>query len=70
MSITPKQRQDLAAKAGVNEQFLYQCLRGLRNMSPKNAVKIEKLSKGAISRADLRTDWADVWPGFKAKKVA
>ena len=37
--------------------------------SPKNAWAIERATKGAVTRRDLRPDWRDIWPDL-AEPVA
>ncbi|MCZ2498153.1 hypothetical protein GN316_15415 [Xylophilus sp. Kf1] len=33
-----------------------------RQPGPKHCVAIERATGGAVRRADLRSDWADIWP--------
>lgn len=61
--MTPQERKELAAKVGVNEQYLYQCLTGRRDMDPVEAIRIERDSGGRVTRFDLcRRRGADIWP--------
>lgn len=61
--ITPEERRRLAEKVGMNEQYIYQCLTGRREMSAVEAVRIEQASEGAITRKMVcTTSWADIWP--------
>ena len=61
--ITPDERRQLAEKVGVNEQYLYQCLTGRREMSASEAVRVEKESGGKISRKMLcQGSWQAIWP--------
>ncbi len=40
-----------------------------RRPSPENCVSIEKATKGAVSRQDLRPDdWARIWPELSTPK--
>jgi DNA-binding transcriptional regulator YdaS (Cro superfamily) len=55
-------RRRLAAKAGVSEVYLYQCLTGFRDMKPADAVQVEIKTASEITRRDLRRDWAEIWP--------
>lgn len=48
--IGTRRRHAIAAENGINEQYLYQCLRGLRDMRPELAVQLEKSTGGEISR--------------------
>jgi DNA-binding transcriptional regulator YdaS (Cro superfamily) len=61
--ITPFERQRLAKKVGISEQYLYQCLTGRREMSAYEAVRVEQASEGILSRKMLCQDsWKDIWP--------
>ncbi len=61
--VDSKLRQEIAAQMGLNEQYIYQCLTGRRNMKPIQASAIEKLTKGAITRKMVcRTTWQGIWP--------
>lgn len=61
--ITPEERRRLAEKVGMNEQYIYQCLTGRREMSAVEAVRIEQASEGTITRKMVcTTSWADIWP--------
>lgn len=61
--ITPSERKALAEKVGVHEQYLYQCLTGIRDMNPANARRIEDESGGAITRQMLcQKTWRGIWP--------
>ena len=51
--IAPDERRALAEKVGMNEQYLYQCLSGRREMSAWEAVRIEQESGGKITRKML-----------------
>jgi DNA-binding transcriptional regulator YdaS (Cro superfamily) len=62
-TFTPEQRRRFAAAVGKNEQYIYQCLTGLRNMSPSLARQIEDKFPGEVSRKDLCQDtWRSIWP--------
>lgn len=44
-------------------QWLRPDVRTGREVPPKQCVRIEQLTKGAVSRRDLRpNDWAEYWP--------
>jgi DNA-binding transcriptional regulator YdaS (Cro superfamily) len=61
--ITPEERRRLAEKVGMNEQYIYQCLTGRREMSAAEAVRVEQASEGAVTRKMVCTSsWADIWP--------
>lgn len=59
---------ELAAKLGVPPSYVSQMASGHRAVSPIRAVAIEKATKGAVTRKDLRSDWASIWPELKAKR--
>lgn len=61
--LTAQARAAIAAKAGVSDAYLYQCLTGRRSMSPADAVRVESESGGVVRRWDLRPDdWPRIWP--------
>ena len=61
--LTAQQRQELAERVGLNEQWLYQCLSGRRDMSPAEAIRVEAASGGAVTRQMLcQGTWAKIWP--------
>lgn len=61
--ITPPLRRKLAAAVGVNEQYLYQCLTGRRDMNPAEARRIEDETGGVLRRQMLcQKSWRSIWP--------
>jgi DNA-binding transcriptional regulator YdaS (Cro superfamily) len=61
--ITSDERKRLAERLGVNEQYLYQCLTGRRDMNPAEAMRLEKESDGALTRQMLCQKSAmAIWP--------
>ena len=59
----PSERAELAARLGLNEQYLYQCLSGRRQMKAVEAARVERETGGRIRRWHLRqNDWRDTWP--------
>lgn len=62
--LTPEERRQWAQKlGGLNEQYLYQCLTGRREMSPTVARRIETDSQGVITRQMLcQKTWQGIWP--------
>lgn len=61
--ITPEVRRELAAKVGVHEQYLYQCLTGRRDMNPAEARRLETETSGQLTRQMLcQKTWAGIWP--------
>lgn len=60
---SPTERKRLAELAGINEQFLYQCLTGRGTLSASEAVRVEEATNFELRRWDLRPkDWFDIWP--------
>ena len=65
--LTAQQRQELAQTVGLNEQWLYQCLSGRRDMSPAEAIRVEAASGGSVTRQMLcQGNWAKIWPELVA----
>lgn len=61
--ITTEARKSIAAEHGLNEQYLYQCLRGLREMSPVKARELEESTGGQLRRWSLcQKTWHLIWP--------
>jgi DNA-binding transcriptional regulator YdaS (Cro superfamily) len=47
----------------MNEQYLYQCLTGRREMSAWEAVRIEQETDGRVSRKMVcQGSWKAIWP--------
>ena len=60
--IDPAERRAIAERAGMNSQYLYQCLTRRRDMDARQAAQLERVSNGRVRRWQLRRDWALVWP--------
>lgn len=61
--ITPPERKRYAEMAGINEQYLYQCLTGRRDMGAAEAVRVERATRGMLTRRDLcQSSFASIWP--------
>lgn len=68
MDITPQRRKELALQLEVNEQYLYQCLSGRREMGAIEAVRIEQESGGVLTRRMLCSKtWQRIWPELPAE---
>lgn len=66
--ITASERQALAEKLEVSEQYLYQCLTGRRDMGPAEARRLEQESGGALTRQMLcQRTWQGIWPELAAQ---
>lgn len=69
--LTVADRKRLAALLGLSEQYLYQCLRGLRDMNPTEARRCEDESKGELMRWDLcQKSWRGIWPELTRRRDA
>lgn len=59
---SPADRQAAAELAGLNAQYLYQCLTRRRDMDALKAAELERLSAGRVRRWQVRRDWHLIWP--------
>lgn len=60
---TPEERRQLAELAKVDEQYLYQCLTGRRDMNPAKARAAEVATNGILTRQMLcQQTWRAIWP--------
>lgn len=61
--LTPDDRKRLSAVTGIDEQYLYQCLTGRRDMNPERARKAEDETNGELTRRMLcQKTYAGIWP--------
>ena len=58
-----------ASSLGISPGLVYQWVKGLRPIAPGQCVAIERLTEGAVTRRDLRTDWREIWPELSEEKV-
>lgn len=71
MKIPAPARRQIAGQLGINEQYLYQVLTRRRQPDPELAVSIERESRGAVMRWDLRPeDWHRIWPELVGRNGA
>lgn len=69
--ITAQERKNIAALAGVHEQYLYQCLTGRRDMNPGEARRVEDLTNKVVRREMLcQKTWQAIWPELAARADA
>ena len=62
-SITPAIRKRIAARLGISEQYLYQCLTGRRDMNPAEARRVERETESEVRRWDIcQKTWHLIWP--------
>lgn len=67
---TPEQRQQAADALGINEQYLYQILRGIKFASPVLARRLHELDADCCLK-DLRPgDWQQIWPELATQEAA
>ena len=60
---TPERRRELSAAHGINEQYLYQCLTGRRDMGPAEAMRLERETNGELTRQFLcQKTHIGIWP--------
>ena len=69
LSKTGKTQSDMAASINANQGFFNQWVHGVRPVPVHYAVAIEKKTDGAVSRRDLRPDWAAIWPDLTADAI-
>ncbi len=69
--ITTKRRKELCRKHGLSDDYIYQCIAGKKQMKSKEAVRIERITSGEITRQMLRRDdyWL-IWPDLPAPQGA
>ena len=68
--IPPDERRQLAEKVGINEQYLYQCLTGRREMSAWEAVRVEQQTEGRVTRQMVcQGSWQSIWPELVEAKA-
>lgn len=68
-TLPTEKRKALAVKLGLSDPYLYQCLRGLRDMNPIDARRIEVESKGAIKREMVcQKTWQGIWPELEKRQ--
>lgn len=67
--LTPESRRQVAEKLGMSPAYLYQCLAGIRDIDPTEAVRIERETGGLITRFDvcLKRGRA-IWPELYAQR--
>lgn len=69
-SLAVPEREGFAQECGTTRGHLQNVMYGHRPCSPELAVAIEKKSAGKVTRRDLRTDWAAIWPELERRKEA
>lgn len=61
--VTPQERAEIAKASGVDDQWLYQCLTGRKEMAGPTALVVESVSGQRIRAWHLRQrSWWKHWP--------
>jgi DNA-binding transcriptional regulator YdaS (Cro superfamily) len=69
--LTPDDRKRIATLTGIDEQYLYQCLTGRRDMNPERARRAEVDTGGEVTRQMLcQKTYAGIWPELAEAKAA
>lgn len=64
-------REEFAQRCGTTYAFLRNVMYGLRVAGEKLCVRIERESKSAVTRRDLRhDDWREIWPELVTQLAA
>lgn len=66
---TRSQRLAMAAKLGIDEQYLYQIGRGFRQASPALARQIHALDARMPLQWLRPDDWQKIWPELRKEAV-
>lgn len=53
---------EFAEKLGVTQSMVSQWQKNTRPIAPAQCVAIERITKGEVTRQELRDDWQDIWP--------
>ncbi len=61
----PHKRREVAERLGIEEQYLYQIIRGLRAPSPTLARQLHELDYGFALQELRPDDWEILWPELK-----
>lgn len=59
---TPDARKSFADRCGTSIGHLNNIMYGIKSCATDLAVRIERESEGAVTRPELRSDWANHWP--------
>jgi DNA-binding transcriptional regulator YdaS (Cro superfamily) len=67
-SLTKEKRAEFAARCGTSEGYMRKARSTNQRFRCELCVRIEMVSGGAVTRPDLRDDWAEVWPELAANR--
>lgn len=66
-NMTGEEREAFAVKCGTTRGHIQNVMYGYKPCATDLAVAIERESKKAVMRWELRADWANHWPELVAK---
>ncbi|AOY90530.1 hypothetical protein BKK79_00820 [Cupriavidus sp. USMAA2-4] len=66
-SLDKQARADFVSRCGTSENYMRKARSTGQQFRCELCVAIERASSGAVTRRDLREDWADVWPELAAQ---
>jgi DNA-binding transcriptional regulator YdaS (Cro superfamily) len=61
-SLDTDARADFAKRCRTSEGYMRKARSAKQRFRSELCVRIEQQSNGAVTRRDLRDDWAEVWP--------
>ena len=62
-ALTVQRRKALCDMHSLSDAYIYQCIAGHKSMAPAEALRIERLTDGELSRRMLRPhDYWLIWP--------
>jgi len=61
-------RADFASRCRTSEGYMRKARSAKQKFRSELCVRIEQQSNGAVTRRDLREDWAEVWPELSQPK--
>lgn len=65
--LTTSRRKELCEMHGLSDDYVYQCLAGVKSMQPAEALRVERITGGEITRKMLRrNDYWTIWPDLPA----
>ena len=68
---TPFERREFAQIAGVDQNYIYMCIAGIRDMDAGRAKQLEAATKKRIRVWDLCPNrWHEIWPELMKDKNA
>ncbi len=65
-ALPPNERDLFAGRCGTSISYLRKACSVGQLLGPALCVSIERASGGQVRRADLRSDWRQIWPELDA----